>query len=223
MLAQLCSTLLVPIALEAAEEGDLGATLTFHLPLRLTALWHESSALQDRIQVHLGLVIVAMSKQALISKRRVVCEKLGNGANEGAHARKEHADARLRELLRGNVLDIDAVLPQDATLGVDIPLSHVWRCICSRAIASSRRRRPSAPLGLVERPAAQCHLDEQRHAKVLLSLGEHLCTRRSSVSDALSALRCAGCLRTWRGAPIGAKPLLLSLANFSPLLSYTYL
>eukprot|EP00966_Prymnesium_polylepis_P319850 7376277-Prymnesium_polylepis.1 len=83
--------LLVDVALEAAEEGDLWAALALHLPLSLAARWHQPFALKHLIEIELHLVRVAMRSQTLRGELGLVSEQLANCGLPCAHAGEEHA------------------------------------------------------------------------------------------------------------------------------------
>eukprot|EP00966_Prymnesium_polylepis_P168799 3903140-Prymnesium_polylepis.1 len=170
----LVGALLVQEALKAAQEGDLRAALGLRLPLGLHACRHQALVLQQLVQVDLGLVRVAVRAQALRGELGLVDEELGDGALVEAHVREEDTRTRRRHLLRLHLLDVEAKLAEDSTRGIGVPRAHVWRSTRACAVARSRCRGPAAPLLLAERFAAQRVLDQQRHAKVLLLLGEYL-------------------------------------------------
>eukprot|EP00966_Prymnesium_polylepis_P151661 3503978-Prymnesium_polylepis.2 len=172
--ASLFGGLLSKVPLEAAEERDLRAALAFRLPLCLAAHRHHPLPLEHLVEVELHLVRVA---------------QLADRALPRAYAGKKHTPARLGELLRRNLLDLDAELTLNATLRVDVPLSHIGRHRRACTISCSSRRRPPAYLRFAHGAAAQRHLYHERHAVVLLSLSEDL---QEGPGRGLSADICRG-------------------------------
>ena len=172
--AELIGPLLGKIALEATQKRDLGAALAFDLPLSLTAHGHDPLTLEHLVQVKLHLVRITVRTQTLPCELRLVVKELADCGLPRAHAGEKYACARLRELLRRDLLDLDAKLTFDATLRVGVPRAHVGRRRRACAIASGSCLCPAAYLSLTHWATAQRHLYNERHAVVLLSLSEDL-------------------------------------------------